>query len=152
MFLWSHFKDDLDVKVDLADDGCFNVPFFFLRILGRSNIILWKRSWEDSGCLEFSGSDLFFCWGFSKVCMCAFRDSNEQLLGRGLDLAIFCRNQHCNLRDVNNSSPCVLLLGIWFMWAKLIHLQLQSATPVSMLRTQGTYIHKTQERKHHIHG
>lgn len=75
----------------------FQCSLFFLRILGRSNIILWRRSWEDSGCLEFSGSDLFFCWrGFSKVCMCAFRVSMSSFWGTWLDLVFVCRNQHCN--------------------------------------------------------
>ena len=34
MFLWSNLKDDLDVKVDLEDDGFFNVPFFFSAFWG----------------------------------------------------------------------------------------------------------------------
>ena len=53
--LWSN-----DVR-DLEDDGFFNVPFFFSAFLGGQTLYSGEKCWEDSGCLEFSGSDLFFC-------------------------------------------------------------------------------------------
>lgn len=90
----------------------FQCSLFFLRILGRSNIILWRRSWEDSGCLEFSGSDLFFCWrGFSKVCMCAFRVSMSSFWGEDLTWLGFCLQKSTlqqGMRTIARHASCCL--------------------------------------------